>query len=227
MRSVWSGVFQGLEGGGGVPLLPRGHLQELDRPWRLPRVPSQRPHRHRELQHSCLRVRGEGPRIQGLWYNPVQFLPSGLTPHPRVLEQAMFYGVDGECLACPGISTSRKNSITIANCSCPVSPSAPARPYGSYGPIVIRCNYHELRPLLITSSATIPVSACAGSICDSSSLYTLRQDPRTVPALALMEFDKLYPPRSSRLGTLEKTESVSRALLVISRKGRRVIALQL
>ena len=152
MRSVWSGVFQGLEGGGGVPLLPRGHVQELDRPWRVPRVPSQRPHRRRELQPSCLRVRGlqaflregrvvgpsweklkpkgpkEGPRIQGLWYNPVQFLPSGLTPHPRVLEQAMFYGVDGECLACPGISTSRKSSITIANCSCPVSPSAPARP---------------------------------------------------------------------------------------------------
>ena len=41
----------------------------------------------------------------------------------RVLEQAAFYGVDGECAACPGISTSPPRSTNISDCECPVSPS--------------------------------------------------------------------------------------------------------
>jgi hypothetical protein len=60
----------------------------------------------------------------------------------RVLEQATFYGIDGECLACPGISTSPPRSTTISNCECPVSPQ------GLFGPTVRGCNFHELRSLL-------------------------------------------------------------------------------
>ena len=47
---------------------------------------------------------------------------SVLTPYFRPLAQAMTYGVDGNCLSCPGISLSKKRSTTISNCTCPVSP---------------------------------------------------------------------------------------------------------
>jgi len=44
----------------------------------------------------------------------------GLTPKMGVVEQASSYGVDGDCRACPGISSSLARSTTISDCSCPV-----------------------------------------------------------------------------------------------------------
>ena len=51
---------------------------------------------------------------------------SGLTPLPRPLEQLGFYGVDGVCLTCPGVSVPALGSTTIANCSCPVISPSPS-----------------------------------------------------------------------------------------------------
>ena len=44
---------------------------------------------------------------------------SGLTPKMGVAEQENFYGVDGDCRACPGISSSPPRSTTISDCACP------------------------------------------------------------------------------------------------------------
>ena len=54
---------------------------------------------------------------------------SGLTPAMGVVEQENFYGVDGECLACPGVSVSRKGTKKIEGCECPVSPRLRALPH--------------------------------------------------------------------------------------------------
>ncbi|KAJ1469554.1 hypothetical protein T484DRAFT_1851321, partial [Baffinella frigidus] len=40
-----------------------------------------------------------------------------LTVHPFAQEK--FYGIDGTCFACPGVSFSLPKSTTISNCSCP------------------------------------------------------------------------------------------------------------
>ena len=45
-----------------------------------------------------------------------------LTPKMGVVEQEKFYGVNGDCRACPGISSSPARSTSISNCSCPVEP---------------------------------------------------------------------------------------------------------
>ena len=47
---------------------------------------------------------------------------SGLTPKMVGVEQENFYGVDGDCHACPGVSSSPPRSTTISDCSCPVQP---------------------------------------------------------------------------------------------------------
>ncbi|KAJ1467064.1 hypothetical protein T484DRAFT_1859885 [Baffinella frigidus] len=41
---------------------------------------------------------------------------------PDQSKSAMFYGVDGDCRACPGVSLSRKGTEKIEDCECPVSP---------------------------------------------------------------------------------------------------------
>jgi hypothetical protein len=49
----------------------------------------------------------------------------GLTPKMGVVEQENFYGIDGDCLACPGVSLSPKGTKKIEDCECPVSSRLP------------------------------------------------------------------------------------------------------
>lgn len=108
---------------------------------------------------------------------------SGLTPTMGVVEQAMFYGVDGDCRACPGVSLSRKGTEKIEDCECPVSPRLRALPH-THTPVriictqrdrvnfsriapppkpsVVGCNSHELWPPspLLPRSTTLSHCSC-------------------------------------------------------------------